>query len=191
MKIIGLLGNKDSGKGTVADILISQYGYVPYSFATPIKDIIHQVYGIDRDILEGADKVSRVIRETPDRRLGYRTPRWAMQFIGTECFREIHPDTWVNLLFKRIDINGDQKVVITDCRRQNEVERILERSGQIWAINRKKTDPNFIQRLFIHNSERDIYRLKQRYAFYQIDNNSDIEHLKKCVFKGINATLNK
>ena len=39
MECIGLLGNKGSGKDTLADYLVKEKNFVKYSFAKPIKDI--------------------------------------------------------------------------------------------------------------------------------------------------------
>ena len=52
--IVGLLGLAGSGKGTVADYMVTEFGYEKQSFASPIKDItstlfvdIGSVWGLD------------------------------------------------------------------------------------------------------------------------------------------------
>ena len=61
--IIGLLGFAGSGKGTVADILVSK-GFKKESFADPVKDAVAAIFGWERSLLEGDTDESRIFRET-------------------------------------------------------------------------------------------------------------------------------
>jgi len=65
MNTIGLLGNIGSGKNTVAQYLATK-GCIPTSFAGPLKDLCANVFGWDRDLLEGETDESRQFRETVD-----------------------------------------------------------------------------------------------------------------------------
>jgi adenylate kinase family enzyme len=65
-KIIGICGFIGSGKGTVADTLVNEYGYTKLSFADTLKDGVAAVFNWDRKLLEGDTKDSRDWRETPD-----------------------------------------------------------------------------------------------------------------------------
>lgn len=57
MRLIALSGAKRSGKDTLADMLVNERGYVKYSFATPIKDML-----LDLDpFLDGSTSVVRFI----------------------------------------------------------------------------------------------------------------------------------
>ena len=51
--IIGIAGYKGAGKDTVANVLQTSFGFEKMSFAQPIKDLIHQTFGIDKAILSG------------------------------------------------------------------------------------------------------------------------------------------
>ena len=125
-KVIGLLGFAGSGKGTVADILVDQYGYTKISIADSVKDVASVLFGWPRDLLEGDTKESREFRETKDlfwtRKLGYDfTARMALQKIGTEAGREVfHPDLWIFTLEKKLEYSN--RIVIADTRFPNEIQ---------------------------------------------------------------------
>ena len=92
MNTIGLLGNIGSGKNTVAQYLATK-GCIPTSFAGPLKDLCANVFGWERDLLEGETDESRKFRETVDmfwtKKLSIPnfTPRLALQLIGTDVMR--------------------------------------------------------------------------------------------------------
>ena len=50
-KIIGICGFIGSGKGTVADTLVNEYGYTKLSFADTLKDGVAAVFNWDRKLL--------------------------------------------------------------------------------------------------------------------------------------------
>ena len=54
--IIGISGKKRSGKDTVADFLIQEYGFIKYGFADPIKQIAKIIFGFNEEQLYGDKK---------------------------------------------------------------------------------------------------------------------------------------
>ena len=62
MNTIGLLGNIGSGKNTVAQYLATK-GCISTSFAGPLKDLCANVFGWDRDLLEGETDESRQLEK--------------------------------------------------------------------------------------------------------------------------------
>ena len=64
--IIGICGLIGSGKGTVSDYLVDEYGFEKISFADKLKDGVSAVFGWDRDMLEGDNSDSRQWREQED-----------------------------------------------------------------------------------------------------------------------------
>ena len=54
--IIGLSGKKRVGKDTVADYLVSKYGFIKYSFADPIKAVAKILFGFSENQLYGNNK---------------------------------------------------------------------------------------------------------------------------------------
>lgn len=144
MKVIAFTGAAGSGKDTAANILISRYGYKKMSFAGTLKDAIAIIFGWPRDMIEGATKESREWREMKDEwwseRLGINiTPRRVLQLWGTEVGRNaFHKDIWIASLERQLYLAGadDAKIVITDCRFENEAELIKQYGGKLINIVR-------------------------------------------------------
>ncbi len=135
VKVIGICGFQGAGKDTLANIFVEKYGYKKLSFASIVKDVCASIFSWDREMLEGATKESRIEREKVDYwwakklNISMFTPRYALQFIGTELFRNgFHKDIWL-LAIERQIFKYD-KVVISDCRFPNEINmlRSLENS---------------------------------------------------------------
>jgi hypothetical protein len=140
--IIGFVGLIGSGKDTAADYLVNEHGFKRDSFAAPLKDAVANVFGWDRDLLEGATAASRHWREQTDlwwaKRLGILqlTPRWVLQHWGTEVARQgFHSDIWVASLENRLR-TATSNIVITDCRFPNEIKAIQEAGGKVYRIQR-------------------------------------------------------
>tara|TARA_B100000035_G_C21024002_1_gene565321 strand:- start:22 stop:651 length:630 start_codon:yes stop_codon:yes gene_type:complete len=136
--VVGICGLIGHGKDTAAGFLIEQ-GYQRISFAGVLKDACANIFSWDRILLEGNTKESRVWRETVDEwwsdRLGIEnfTPRYALQYIGTNVFRKhFHPDIWVAACERQIEI-AEKNVVISDCRFFNELG-IIKKLGGTTAV---------------------------------------------------------
>lgn len=138
--IIGLVGFIGSGKGTVADILTRNHGFIKESFADAVKDAIAPIFGWDRDMLEGDTLESRKWRESPDvwwsEKMGKPfSPRYALQLMGTEAGRNVfHTDLWVLSLLRRID--PAKNYVIADVRFPNEIDLIRGHGGKVIRVKR-------------------------------------------------------
>ena len=138
--LLGLVGFIGSGKGTVGDILVNEYGFVKEAFANPVKDACATIFGWHRDLLEGDTTESRAFREQPDafwsKVMGRDyTPREALQKMGTEAGRNVfHNNLWVHALERRME--RDKSYVITDCRFPNEMAMIREHGGLIVRVKR-------------------------------------------------------
>lgn len=143
--IIGLLGFAGSGKGTVADILVSKFGYTKLSFAGPLKDATSVVFGWDRFLLEGDTSESRDFREEPDpfwsEKFGRLfTPREALQLMGTEAGRDVfHENLWIFALERKM--KQHKKVVISDARFPNEIAFVRRSFGKTIRVKRGEDPP--------------------------------------------------
>lgn len=141
MKIVGVVGFIDSGKGTVGDILVNEFGYKQDSWANPLKDAVAAVFGWDRELLEGVTSESRAWREERDEWWSDRlkmdiTPRWVLQYVGTDVFRNnFHSEIWVASLENRVR-KSKLDIVITDCRFFNEVDAIRDIGGTVIRVRR-------------------------------------------------------
>ena len=140
-QIIGIVGFIGSGKDTVADYLVNFHRFKRESFANSLKDAVSQVFGWDRELLEGRTKESRDWRETRDEWWTKRlkkdiTPRYVLQYWGTEVIRKgFHDDMWVASLQHRL-LNTKNDIVITDCRFPNEIKAIRAAGGKVVRIKR-------------------------------------------------------
>jgi len=146
--IVGFVGFIGCGKDTAADYLVNFHGFRRDSFANSLKDAISNVFGWDRTLMEGRTKESREWRERVDpwwsQRLNipHLTPRWVMQYWGTEvCRVGFHDDIWIASVENRIRKTTDN-IVISDVRFPNEVNAIHNAGGIVVRIKRGQ-DPDW------------------------------------------------
>lgn len=139
--IIGICGFIGSGKDTIADYLVNFHEFRRDSFAATLKDAVAAVFGWDRELLEGRTKAAREWREQQDdwwtNRLGrVITPRWVLQYWGTEvCRSGFHDDIWIASLENKLRRSSDH-IVISDCRFPNEIKAIKAQGGIVIRVKR-------------------------------------------------------
>jgi len=134
MALIVISGKARAGKDTFGKILQAKLkdNYFIMAFANELKrrlkkdfDLSNsQLYG---DLKEVPDK--RYRKPTDEDKVIYWTPREIMQFIGTDTFRAIDDNFWVNQLFKYVTRNNLKNVIITDGRFPTEIEAVKSRGG--------------------------------------------------------------
>ena len=152
--IIGVCGLIGAGKDTIADYLVNIHGFRRDSFAASLKDAVSAVFGWDRDMLEGRTRSSREWREQRDVWWSERlcreiTPRWVLQYWGTEVFRNnFHDDIWIASLENKLRQQQDD-VVISDCRFPNEVLAIRRAGGYVIRVQRG-SDPGWFSAVQQH-----------------------------------------
>jgi len=176
--LIGLVGLIGSGKDTVAERLVTHHGYKRDSFAKSLKDAVSSMFNWDRELLEGNTKESREWREQPDAFWSERfgkpiTPRWVLQYFGTEVMRQgMYDAIWVDSVIGRY--KGD-KTVISDTRFQNEIKTIKAHGGIVVLVKREEIPTREeMQKQGIHQSEWDWVGSDFDYT---INNTSSLEGL--------------
>ena len=143
--LIGVVGLIGSGKGTVSDRLVQKHNFRKDSFAKSLKDAVSSMFNWDREMLEGKTEESRAWREKPDvfwsKRFGKDvTPRWVLQYFGTEVMRQgMHDAIWIDSCMARYD---GKPTVIADTRFENEIKIIREMGGSILLVKRGQ-DPDW------------------------------------------------
>lgn len=134
LKVIALVGQAGSGKSEVAQHLVSNYGFTLVKFAGPLKDMC-KTLGLTESEIEG------VLKEKPSSTLLGKTPRYAMQTLGTEWGRNtIHPNLWAHLWGDKVygELQLGHNIVCDDCRFHNEEDSVkVFKHSQIWRILRK------------------------------------------------------
>jgi len=173
--IIGICGLIGSGKGTVADILVNDYGYSKVSFADKLKDGVAQVFGWNRQMLEGDTDESRAWREQVDefwsKETGRKiTPRLVLQEFGTDCMRNGFFDgVWVSLLKKQLIENSNTNFVIPDVRFENEASMISEIGGKVWRVRRGPDPVWFRMYQDLGVEPQDVHKSEWAWANVHID----------------------
>ncbi len=136
--IIGLMGQKQSGKDTVADILGLDYGFMKIAFADALKD---SLIAFDPWLVQPAERLSVLVkREGWDVVKGkYPEVRKMLQRLGTDVGRDIlGEDIWTRIMRTKLEqaIANGADVVIPDVRFLNEAQTVLDYGGTLVRIAR-------------------------------------------------------
>lgn len=168
--IIGLTGYAQSGKDTVASLLVEHYGYERVAFADKIRSFIYEMnplvacspsgYLQDLVNLVGWDKAKQ---EPQVRRL--------LQYTGVGARKVFGEQFWVREAMKSMldKPNTELKYVITDVRFTNEADMIRANGGKIWRVVRPGVGP-----VNNHISESELDSIKFDHL---INNDSGFEDL--------------
>lgn len=135
--ILGLSGYARSGKDTIADYLVENYGFTRMAFADPMREALYRLNprinvgemigvslkdAVDNLTWEGLKSISPDIRGL-------------LQRMGTEVGREMFgEDIWVNYALEKAD--SADRVVFADVRFVNEADAIHKHGGSLWRIER-------------------------------------------------------
>lgn len=127
MLVIGISGFIGSGKTTVSDWFLGNHGFKRLSFADPIRDMLVAL-GIPESTLRDPK-----LKEEPHPLLLGRSPRYAMETLGTNWARQMmHPQFWVGHFAHRA--RKANFVIVDDVRFPNEVEAIHELGGKVYKL---------------------------------------------------------
>ena len=120
--IIGFTGKKGSGKDTAAHVL-EQQGFVHLKMADGLKIMLGSLLSFQGASEELIDRmIEGDLKEEPSHYLAGRSPRHAMQTLGTEWGRNLMgQDIWTDAFSNAAASYND--VVCSDVRFPNEVER--------------------------------------------------------------------
>ncbi len=200
IKLIGIHGKAGAGKDTVADYLHSRYGFVKYSFASPIKEGLKKMLGLSDEDFDDREK-----KEARHPVYGV-SPRRMMQTLGTEWGRNlIGPDVWL----KRADVfleqerkyweilmienypftdvlsgyTPDLKIVIPDVRFEGEAAWVRSKGGVVWHLFRPG-----VESVEGHVSEQGI-QLDMAGGDCILSNTSSIEVLHERIDLGMKVFL--
>lgn len=171
--IIALFGPPGAGKDTVGKILVEHYAYRRVAFADKVRELALKLCGstiVDvglgnymklRDAVEmfGWD----VKRDSED-------VRKILERVGDGCREVLGPDILINAAFGP-HLLDDDDIVITDVRKRNEVDWILNWSASfgyevgVWHITRNGCE------------KRPFDEWKPEWATATIENNGTVEEL--------------
>jgi hypothetical protein len=129
--LIAFTGLAGSGKSTAAAHLVNRHGFTRLRFAGPLKAMLAAL-GCTAAEIDGDRK------EVPCALLGGKTPRHAMQTLGSEWGRDlIASDLWIRAFNAAlVKVPTGAPVVVDDCRFPNEAEAITAAGGVMVRIDR-------------------------------------------------------
>lgn len=138
--IVGFCGAIGAGKTTAALRLTSAHGFTRVRFAQPLKSALRGLLasaGVPE--AEAVRMVDGDLKEAPSAALCGRTPRHAMQTLGTEWGRDcIGPDFWASIWqgAARAILAAGGRVVVDDLRFPNEEKALRALGGALIRIDR-------------------------------------------------------
>ena len=131
--IIGLAGYAQSGKDTVAKVLINKFNFTKIAFAEMIRESLIRLNPLVKD---GVSLASLVGEVGWDEAKQEEEVRRLLQVFGTEVGRSLLGDNvWVDLALKGMKPNVNY--VFTDVRFESEAEAIKKLGGEIWRVSRE------------------------------------------------------
>ena len=121
-----------------------------YSFAKKLKQISIEILGLKEEQVFGSDKqknskthINWEDMPGENDRSGSMTAREVLQFVGTDIFRSMYKNVWVDACLRQIKNDAPEIALISDVRFKNEVKAIKDNSGLVIGLKRspyKKSD---------------------------------------------------
>jgi len=152
--VVAFTGKRGSGKSEAVSALVDELGFVELKFADPLKNMLRAMYktcGVDDITIER--KIEGNLKEEPCEWLMGKTPRYAMQTLGTEWRELIHTDMWSEM-FKRAVRSGNlgDRIACSDYRFPHEGVALDELGSVKYRIVRPEAD-NKTDEASQHSSE--------------------------------------
>ena len=123
--VILINGLPRSGKDTSADMIIDNYSAVKMSFASPLKSIIANTFGITLEELEDYKnntedyglEIKAYPNNQPDCTIKHITFRDILRLFGTEGMKpEFGSNVWSDLLYNKVHESDSDIIVVPDYR---------------------------------------------------------------------------
>jgi hypothetical protein len=174
--IIGLTGYAQSGKDTVAKVLVEQYGYIRVAFADRIRDFLFESNPMF-DSVAGEPKFVKdyVIKYGWEDAKKNPQIRRLLQNVGVAARNIFGEEFWIDQAMRQLD--PDSNYVITDVRFINEADALRQMGRfiegldvQLWRIKRAG-----VEAVNDHVSEHELdgYKVDQIFT-----NNGTVEDLE-------------
>jgi len=186
--IIGLCGAIGSGKTTVASHLTAAHKFERVRFAEPLKRMmVSMLSTMGVDYVMAIRMMDGDLKEVASPLLCGRTPRHAMQTLGTEWGRgQMGEGFWTNAWLGAVQQAcnrqlKDQRralIVADDVRFPGEITLIRSLGGVIWRIERPGIAPTCAG----HSSETALAGLEPDQVLVK---SASIEALQECVDKAL------
>lgn len=146
MKLIAIVGRAGSGKSTIADALVRVHGFQRTAFAAALKAEVASTLRISRlggSLPSDITDLMQLLRNdgdvNPFRKPTSANMRKLLQWWGTEYRRAKDSSYWL----RQLDLASwevDDKIVIDDCRFQNEADFVRALGGEVWAVTGRQAE---------------------------------------------------
>jgi len=183
--IIGLTGYAQSGKDTVAKILVNQYGFIRVAFADKIREFLYETNPMfDSIVGEPMFIKARVDRDGWDEAKKSPHIRRLLQNTGVAARKVFGETFWVDQVLNNLD--PADNIVITDVRFVNEADsikllcRFTNQDGQIWRVKRPG-----VEAVNGHVSEHEMDGYKVDQIFANSGSLEDLEAMIKVRMQGL------
>jgi hypothetical protein len=161
--LIALMGAPGAGKDTIAKRLVEQHAFVRFAFADKVRELAYE--------LLPPHERSRIDGVGWDRAKQSETFRKTLEWVGDGARKVFGEEFWIEQIFEEVKtaIINDANIVITDLRKENELDFVQNFDGIIWHVHR----PGCERRPF------DEWR--EEWAAFSIPNFGEIEDLHRHV----------
>lgn len=185
--VVAFTGKRGSGKSEAVKVLIDELNFHELKFADPLKNMLRAMYktcGVSDDTIER--KIEGDLKEEPCDWLMGKTPRYAMQTLGTEWRDMINQDLWSNMFTKAVRSgNLGDRIACSDYRFPHE-GRTLDDLGAIkYRITRPTADA-VNDEASAHISETAIDEIP---TDLDIANDGTIKELREAVYDYVSMGL--
>lgn len=193
--ILSIYGQNKAGKTTLANMLVSEYGFVRISFADALREIAYTFFGIDISwktdepwsvtygyldrlgwlfsIIKDKNNIEKLmldkIKHAKTKHQAYRI---TLELLGTEVFRNmVLSDIWCAIaVFNIIHfVSSGKNVVIDDTRFINEYN-VLKNLNTVFI----KITASFEESVGTHVSQKYISEFKEDYIIYNNGTKGDL-----------------
>ena len=183
-QLIGFVGQSGVGKDTAGGFLVKNHHFVALAFADALKRSVRDIFNFTDEQVWGSERNAVDHRYTRDDGQPL-VPRYALQHVGTEGYRHLHPGIWAEVALrvakKLLDNNNVYSAahgplngltvqtpyngaVITDVRFKNELKAIRDAGGSLVLLRRASAIVSS------HASEQELVDVPLSYYDYVIDN---------------------
>jgi len=152
-KLIGIIGKAKSGKDTIAKYLTRKWGFKRVAFADKLKDVCKELYGLNDYQLRSQAGKESVFKNG-------KTIRTILQETG-DGLRSVYLNVWVDYLCNAIK-NESCPIVVSDVRRVNELQSLIELDAKIIRIKRKE-HLGLSGKEALHGSEIELDNIDERF----------------------------
>jgi len=161
-----------------------------YSFADKLKRLCIEILGLKEELVFGTDKQKNTktdikwVTEDNDshtKNKGYMTVREVLQVVGTDMFRGLNHNVWVNSCLRQIEQEHPEIALISDVRFENEVTAIQNNNGFVIGLTRNPYKNN----VDTHISEQEPQKCLQTCDVVIDNDNLDIPQQNKQIYLAI------